>query len=354
MTQNFNVSTRFLDLIDLIPVAPKYRSTKEIHDLFIIQGHDVDIRTTQRNLKHFEERFGLISRDRRDHERGKPVKEWAWSKQDGPPGTQLLDPPSALTLQLATQLLSPVLPKRFLKGLKDDVVRAKKVLGQIGAKTNTIPDKVKVLPRGLGRLGATVDPKKLNTIFEALLNEKQIDATYISGSSQQQSYKSYRLNPLGLIFRFDTFYLVHSIDNKDQTKDNSQPMEWPLQRFSSVKETSVAINKPANFDLDKHIKNPGIVKNTFIKSINDLGPTINIKLLFSEVTARYVMERPFSEDQTYKSQADGRVLITATVANTRELLSELLNFADDVEILEPVELRNYFKQVAANLHQRYK
>lgn len=65
------------------------------------------------------------------------------------------------------------------------------------------------------------------------------------------------------------------------------------------------------------------------------------------------MERPFSENQRHKTQEDNRVLITATAKNTRELLSELINFADDVEVLAPKALRDYFCEVTKNLSSRY-
>ena len=183
--------------------------------------------------------------------------------------------------------------------------------------------------------------------------EKRILVGYLSGAGQQQTLASHEISPLGLIFRFDTFYLVHVREPKSERQDASLVMEWPLHRFRSVKPLETKIRVPPNFDLNEHIDNPGFIQNHFLNKVAKLGPEIKLKLLFSEITARYVMERPFSEDQKRKTSQDGRVQITATARNTRELLSELLNFADDVEVLAPKALRDYFREVSENLSARY-
>ena len=343
---------RYFLVMEALRVEPTYQTVKDIKEMLESHDHVVTERTVQRILEYFHSRFGLISRDK-PNAAGRPPKEWAWSKKKGPPRLQPIDPPSALTLQLATELLAPVLPGPYMEDIEKDLKRARKALGQISPTAKKLPQKIKILPRGRGRLPATVDQEILNTVFNALLAEKRILVTYVSGSGQQQTLSSYELSPLGLVFRFDSFYLVHVREPKSESQDANLVMEWPLHRFSSIKPLDTKIRMPPNFDLNEHLDNPGFIQNHFLKKINKLGTEIKLRLLFSEVTARYVMERPFSEDQKRKTYKDGRVLITATARNTRELLSELLNFADDLEVLAPKALRDYFRDVSENLCRRY-
>jgi predicted DNA-binding transcriptional regulator YafY len=343
---------RYFLVLEALNVVPNYQSVNDIKEMLARHGHVVTERTVQRILEYFQSRFGLISRDK-PNAAGRPPKEWAWSKKKGPPRLQPVDPPSALTLQLAIELLAPVLPDPYMKDMTKDLARARKALGQISPAAKKLPQKIKILPRGRGRLPATVDQKILNNVFNALLAERRILVRYLSGSGQQQTMAEHELSPLGLIFRFDTFYLVHIREPKSKSQDANLVMEWPLHRFRSVKPLETKIRVPQNFDLNEHLDNPGFIQNHFVKKVAKLGPEIKLKLLFSEITARYVMERPFSEDQKRKTSKDGRVLITATTRNTRELLSELLNFSDDVEVLAPKALRDYFREVSENLCARY-
>ena len=353
MSQDNRVPERYFLVLEALQVEPKYQTVKDIKGVLEHHGHDVTDRTVQRILEYYHSRFGLESRDK-PNAAGRPPKEWAWSKEKGPPRLQPVDPPSALTLQLATELLAPVLPGPYMEDMAKDLARARKALGQISSTAKKLPQKVKILPRGRGRLPVTIDPNILNVVFNALLSEKRIRVNYTSGSSQQQKNADYVLSPLGLVFRFDIFYLVHVREPKSESDDANRVMEWPLHRFRTVQVLEEKIRIPPHFNLDKHLENPGFIQNHFLKKVAALGPEIKLRLLLSENTARYVMERPFSGDQKRKSQEDGRVLITATVKNTRELLSELLNFADDVEVLSPKALRDYFSEVSEKLYSRYR
>lgn len=343
---------RYFLVLEALRVKPQYLTVKDIKAVLKGHGHDVTERTVQRILEYYKYRFGLESRDK-PNAAGRPPKEWAWGTKKGPPRLQPDDPLSELTLQLATELLAPVLPRPYIEDMTKDVTRARKALGLISSTAKKLPQKIRILPRGCGRLPATIDQKILNDVFNALLSERRISVNYTSGSSQQQNNADYELSPLGLVFRFDTFYLVHVQEPKTANQDANIVMEWPLHRFRTVRTLETKIRTPPDFDLDKHLESPGFIQNHFMKKLAALGPKIKLKLLFSEITARYVMERPFSEDQTRKTQKDGRVLITATTRNTRELLSELLNFADDIEVVSPKPLRDYFSDVSKNLYTSY-
>jgi hypothetical protein len=130
-------------------------------------------------------------------------------------------------------------------------------------------------------------------------------------------------------------------------------MEWPVQRFSRAELLSAPVRKPPGFSLKAHLKTPGILKNNHDPRLAGLGESFKIKLRFKEWTGHYVVERPFSKDQQADQAPDGSFVVTATVPNTRDLLSELFNFADDVEVLRPTALRDYIQERAQNVAGLY-
>lgn len=343
---------RYLVVLEALSPAPQYKTVEDVHSTLLQHGHKVDKRTVQRILQYYKGRYGLESRPRPGGA-GKPPLEWAWPKKQGAPNFQPIDPPTALTFELAAQLLAPVVPGPFMEAMERDMRRARQTLAQTNPKASKLPRKLRVIPRGQGRLPNTVDPGILDAVFEATLAEKQIRVTYLAQSITTPNLSTHVLNPLGLVFRFDTFYLVHVRETKTRKPNARQVTEWPLHRFRGVEPLHTRIRVPQDFDLDRHLEQPGFMQNIFWKNVARLRPSFRLEILLTERTARYVRERPFSEDQQERFQDDGRVKVTATVRNTREMLTELLKFADDVEVVKPKALRDYFAEVAANLCERY-
>lgn len=343
---------RYQLLIDSIETAPRYKSTKELHSILENEGYGVNKRTVQRILDYFSKRFDLDSR-KRANERGHPF-EWAWSKSEGRPVMGDMDPPTALIYELAGQLLAPLLPSSFLGGMERDFRRARKVLRQVNKNAISLTNNIRILPRGGGRLPAQVDQNVLNELYNALFANKQVQVRYFAQSNTSQYSKLYVLNPLAIVSRFDTLYIIHVKQHNDPDKNTDTVMEWPVHRFKRVTMLDKQARRPPGFDLDEHLRYPGFLRNNFDKRLRDAGPTFRLEAISSANTAKYIQERPFSEDQTLTQCKDGRVRIEATVGNTQELLTELRNFAPDVEILGPKPLRDYFEDLSLKLYQQYK
>jgi len=341
---------RYFHVLNFIQVAPKFKTIKVIHSHLVSLGDEMDIRTVQRIIEYFEDRFELMIRYSNDSH---PAKEVAWSRQLGPPRFGEHDLSYALTFHLAAKLLAPIIPGAFLGDIKRELGNARKVLAQTNKSIKKLPEKIIVLPRGTGRLPNQVDAKILNIIYHAVLDEKQLNVDYHL-LSESKNIRSIDIHPLGLIIRFDTLYLTLYRTNSNFSDVNDKLIEdWPIHRFIKVKTLNQTIEKPQDFDLSTHAQKAGFSLNTHTQSIYKLGFKFKICLLFKGSTTKYIIERPFSSDQRIKKQEDGRFLVTATVNNSRELLSELQSFSDDVEVIEPKALREYFKQTALNMCRQY-
>ena len=65
------------------------------------------------------------------------------------------------------------------------------------------------------------------------------------------------------------------------------------------------------------------------------------------------METPLNSSQKISKQADGRLLISARMTDTLQFEQWLRSFGSDVEILEPLKLKNKFKVLAKELNKKY-
>jgi len=74
-----------------------------------------------------------------------------------------------------------------------------------------------------------------------------------------------------------------------------------------------------------------------------------IKLMFSPQVARIIAETIWHPSQVLEPQSDGTLIITLKVTNTIELYSWILGWGEDVEVLEPAELRQKVVKTAKAL-----
>jgi predicted DNA-binding transcriptional regulator YafY len=343
---------RYWILMKSIGTAPNYKTIKELHGDLMDAELGVDKRTVQRIVNYFSRQFEMQYRQKCD-EPGQPI-EWAWSKAEGPPVIGNIDPPTALTYEIAAQLLAPLLPPAFLGGMEPAFRNARKVLGQVNKNATSLTGKIRILPRGRGRLPAQVDQTVLNELYNALFANKQVKVRYLAASSATQKPKSYVLNPLAIIFRLDAFYLVHVTEPTKPSRDPDKVYEWPIHRFKRITTLDTEVRRPPDFVLDEYLCDPGFLRNIYLKRLHNIGSEFRLKLISSASTAKYIQERPFSEDQKIIHTRDGRVRIEAIVQNTRELLTLLHDFAADVEIVGPKVLREYFQDLSKMLYKQYK
>lgn len=81
--------------------------------------------------------------------------------------------------------------------------------------------------------------------------------------------------------------------------------------------------------------------------------TIRINAIFEKDATIHLEETPLSDDQRLTEQADGNVLVEATVADTGQLRWWLLGFGGRIEVLEPQGLRDELKDHAVRMVERY-
>jgi predicted DNA-binding transcriptional regulator YafY len=102
--------------------------------------------------------------------------------------------------------------------------------------------------------------------------------------------------------------------------------------------TSQSYDIPTDFDANSYLASAwGIVAD---------GELQTVKLRFDPKVATIIEEVVWHPSQMVERQPDGSAIVTLTVLDTVELHSWILSWGENVEVLEPVELREEIAETA--------
>ena len=322
-----DVLSRQWCLLRHIPRAPARMAAGELCRRLAAEGFEVTERTVQRDLQTLSRSFPIAS-----DERAKPFG-WSWAR--GAPALSLpgLTPAEALAFRLVRQFIEPLLPASVVRGLAEHFAMADKTLRAATGVARTWPAKVRIVhPTQLLRT-PVISEKVYADVTEALLRGRQLKASYGKG----EKAKEYDLHPLALVQRGPVTYLVARAYAYEDAR------LYVLHRFRATE----VLDRQANsaFDVDAYLESGGL---GFGK-----GDRIRLEALFERSAADYLRESPLSEDQAFADAPDGKVRMTATVRDTKQLRWWLLGFGAGVEVLKPVALRDAFRDIAAKQERAY-
>ncbi|MDQ6958216.1 MAG: WYL domain-containing protein [Mariprofundaceae bacterium] len=320
-------------MLRLIPRHPLKASTAELKQRLADEGFETTQRTIQRDLMRLSDIYPLAC-----DEGGKPFG-WSWMEKADVMDIPGMDSHTALAFWLAGEHLEPLLPKTTLHQLQPHFKTAAHVLDSIPADKGAPAwrGKVRVLHRGPTLKVPAIAADVEHQVYDALLRNHRFAITYVPRG--QEGVKEYEINPLGLVLKDGISYLVCSM------WDYPDIRLLALHRIQTAELLDKLSTVPLGFDLDAYIASGEL---DFA-----LGGGVQLKALFSADAAFHLGERPLSDDQTIAEQDDGRMLVTATVQETSELRWWLLGFGDQVEVLEPFALRDYFAEIASNMASAY-
>jgi len=331
MTRKPGALGRQWDLMKNVPANPNWRSTRELHQRLTDLGHEVDIRTVQRDLDWLSGPFSLASEDR-----GK-ARYWQWMR--GASGLEIpgMSRPTALVLQQADRYLRQLMPRSVLNLLEPYFQRAAEVLAH--TQLADWDRKVMHIEPGPALAPPEVDPEVRDVVYEALLDGQQFECEY--ARRYEAAPRQYEVNPVGLVLRQGVIYLVCTL----WTYENS--VQLALHRIRSANLLQRPAQSPPGFSLERYVREDA----AFSYPASDRK--LRLRVRFDEGAAFHLTERRLSEDQVLKQRKDGRYDLTATVADTADLRWWLLGFGDGVEVLAPKKLRDEFQQMTANMARIY-
>lgn len=308
-------------MLQWIPRQPRKITAKELAANLQAEGFKVTKRTVERDLVALSGVFPLTS-----DERNKPFG-WSWQK-DAPqfslPG---MSPLQALVLNLAHGHLAPLLPAHLMRPLQPYFQQAdaalRQSLGSSGLRAWN--QRVAVVPATQPLLPPKVNDKALAVIHGALADERQVQLRYRNSTAKK--LVTYRVHPLGIVYRGASGYLVCTI------ADYEDPRMLALHRVEAATALPQPAHIPTGFDLQAYAHSGAF-------GFMDNGP-IKLVLRMEAPAAAHLNDTPLSEDQVIAADLqEGWVRITATVHDTSQLGWWLLGFGDQVEVLAPAPLRS--------------
>lgn len=184
-------------------------------------------------------------------------------------------------------------------------------------------------------------PGILNPILDAILKQRQIELLYrdVFGPACEAVWR--KVTPLHLLFYRTNWYLLAIHNNEWRT--------FSLARLEEVKTLP---------DMAKRVTQKAIqerINSAFGIFITDQNhPVVPIKLRFVPELARFVRSMLPHPGQEFCEGVDGCLDVSFPSTINRELIAEILGFGEQVEVLEPEELKSQIKKIVNKTAAIYK
>jgi predicted DNA-binding transcriptional regulator YafY len=333
---------RSLIILQMIPRYPTSITAIEIKNkLYEDSNIDISIRTIQRDVVTFERVYGIIK-----HENG-----WCWgerSKSISIPGLTMMQ---ALTFNLSESYLSTLLPASNLNELKPYFEQANSKITNSSAKFVNWKRKVTIIQQSQQLLKPDVNIEVQKIISTGLLNDNQLLIVYAHSDGEE---KEYTINPIGLVLKNGVTYLI------TEQVDNQYVQIFSLHRIKQAKDLYKNFQRETNFDLKRYIEKEHLYFDNFSfnnRSSRDVyshnESEITVKLVFTKNAYKHLAETPISEDQVTENIGKDNILVTASTQYTEQLVYWLRGYGTDVEIIEPLFLRERMIEDIEALKEKY-
>ncbi len=196
-------------------------------------------------------------------------------------------------------------------------------------ETLRIRGRLRVVPDGIGRLPAGIKPEVLQSIVDAVAQNRQV--TFCFRSSKGNT-KNHTVSPQGLVAKDGTIYLLATEGLSDMPR-----FPYPLQRVSEVAISHKPRQERPDFNLDNYIRDSHQLSHVLDGKVQ----TIELKLRVLPDALYHFNERKLSSDQKIgdADPADGSYLVTANMPDTVLLVPFLLSMGGWIEVLGPPRVR---------------
>ena len=181
----------------------------------------------------------------------------------------------------------------------------------------------------------------LTDIIRAIRDGRMLEVNY-QGFTMEAS-RDFLLEPFCLKEYKRRWYLFarkHGIDK--------EPHSFALDRMNKVSVSEKTFNVPKSFDAQAFFRTRyGVLQYEGEKPV---GITVRA----SARQAKYFRTLPLHPSQKETEATDTYSIFTYFLAPNYDFVHDILYFGDDVEVLEPKELRDKIAEISSNLSKKYK
>ena len=163
----------------------------------------------------------------------------------------------------------------------------------------------------------------------AMIEKKKIEIVYFSNRNE----KTYRIiHPYGLVAYKNAWYCIAFCELREEIRG------FKLSRILNFEVLEEAFIQKPDFNLRDHVGRYQIFK----------GDKIDVELRIAPPLSNYVSERIWGDDQETYSDAEGYLIMTASMEDTPELTSWILSMGSMAKVLAPERL---IKNIKAELKE---
>lgn len=314
-----------LDLLTLIPVAPRAIDAQTLTRQLRDRGHVRDARTVQRTLKDIQKQYPSL--DCRDECR---PYGWCWSAKALPITVPTMTLDQAIVLTLAKRVLPGAVPGSVERAIAPYFEAAHATLRRevSASKAAKWPKKVAFSSPSFALRPMKIKNSLMTAITQAIIEERWLAIRYRNASD---FVTESRVKPLGLILEGPRSYLVAQFARFDAP--TNPPRALAVLRIEMASVTDETFIYPSDFSLDEFVASQPTGWGT--------GKQIRITLTVRPFLGRILSESQMSEDQilTRGDEDDDNWRVEATVPESNRLLWWLLSFGAGVQVLSPPQLR---------------
>lgn len=319
-------------LLKLLPSSQKTAiSAEAIQQRIAIQGHTVHIRTIQRDLAALKETEPHIYKCGTDKAplwwANKSLFNLSLLPTDAMNLAMIMD--HAARFGMAAQVQKLATLRDYTLSLLKGNSPAQDCTGKIISTTRFItlePSKVK--------------PEVLEVIQQALLDDCSVEADYMRRGAIEP--RKILLKPLGLSYQDSNIYL--SAIFKGLPAGSIAAL--PLHRFLSARETLEQLPTPPDYDIHSPEAQQSLI------SLETLSP-VPLKLKISQRLYERLEENALSRDQHLIALDDGRWIWSGSLQLSQGLDLWLLSQGEELEVLEPLTLREKIAATARKMAALY-
>jgi predicted DNA-binding transcriptional regulator YafY len=175
----------------------------------------------------------------------------------------------------------------------------------------------------------------IDRITQAIAGKRTIQMRYDSASRGRTTRRE--VDPYRLWYASGGLYLIAYCHLR------GEPRMFAVERIKSVTPTDHPYQMPLHFDLDAFVQDTLTVMR---------GPRIEVVLEFDKATAAWAKDRTWHASQELERRPGGKLRMSLTVADTRELVGWIMSFGSGVTVIAPAKLRRHVedeaRKIAAN------
>ncbi len=313
---------RYERILGLLPRKEGAISTSAVHQLLAAQGTDVCIKTIQRDLARLKGKYKPYVCSRKQ---GKATLWWAEKSLS----RLFLLPTDAMNLVMIMNhaaRFGMAAQVENLATLRDYAISRLEGSRPRQDCSSKITSNTRFIVLEPGH----VKPEVLEVVQQALLDDVSIKALYLKRRASEP--RLMHIKPLGLSYQDSNLYLSCMIKGKNEVS------ALPLHRFQTAATTWETLEAPDDFDI-----NSFEARRSLISQRSELP--IQLKLRISQTLYERLSENALTSDQRLELASDGWWLMTGSLPLSQGLDLWLLSQGEDLEVLEPIELR---EQMAAS------